>query len=143
MAEKQRIPDLLRRQIHDRAHGCCEYCLIHEDDTALPHEADHITAEKHGGKTTLDNLAWACALCNRYKGADLTSIDPATGQITLLFNPRSQRWRRHFHLDGGRIDPITASGRTTAQLLRLNDQRRITERIALLAANRYPIISIR
>ncbi len=140
MAEKQRIPDALRRQTRERAHGCCEYCLIHEDDVMLSHEADHVIAEKHGGQTTLANLAWACAPCNRYKGTDLTSIDPATGKVVQLFNPRTQRWRRHFELNGGRIEALTASGRTTIQLLHLNDQERILERLALIGANRYPII---
>lgn len=35
-----------------RVNGCCEYCLIHEDDVLLPHEPDHIIATKHRGTTT-------------------------------------------------------------------------------------------
>lgn len=52
-----RAPERLRRQVRDRAQGQCEYCRIHEEDVVFPHEADHIIAEKHGGPTTLENLA--------------------------------------------------------------------------------------
>lgn len=44
-----RIPDALRRRVIDRAQGCCEYCLVSRDDTLVPHEVDHIIAEKHEG----------------------------------------------------------------------------------------------
>jgi HNH endonuclease len=43
-----------------------------------PHEADHVIAEKHGGATSADNLAWACFYCNRFKGSDLASVDPTS-----------------------------------------------------------------
>lgn len=58
---------------------------------------------------------------------------PLTGQPTLLYNPRRQRWSRHFRLNGARIEPLTASGRATERLLHLNDQRHITERQILLS----------
>ena len=86
------IPEWLRRQVQERAHGRCEYCLVHEADMYYPHEADHVIAEKHGGPTTLENLAWSCFYCNRFKGTDLASIDPASGRIVRLYQPRSQRW---------------------------------------------------
>jgi len=132
------VPERMRRQARDRAQGRCEYCLLHEEDTGFPHEPDHITAEKHGGPTTLDNLAWSCFLCNRNKGADLASIDPTTGKVTPLFNPRKQQWRRHFRLNGGHIEPLTASGRTTAHLLQFNSQDMITERLRLIQIGHYP-----
>jgi 5-methylcytosine-specific restriction endonuclease McrA len=60
------------------------------------HEIDHVIAEKHGGATEESNLAMSCWRCNRRKGTDLASFHPETGAITLLFNPRTQRWRDHF-----------------------------------------------
>jgi len=51
---------------------------------------------KHGGQTIEENLALCCALCNRYKGSDIASIDPETGLLTLLFHPRLDRWGKHF-----------------------------------------------
>jgi hypothetical protein len=76
--------------------------------------------------------------CNLQKGTDLASIDPATGRITPLFNPRRQEWRRHFRLEGPQIMPKTASGRATVFLLRLNDEWRVEEREGLIGIGHYP-----
>jgi hypothetical protein len=128
----------LRQQVRDRAQGRCEYCLIHEDDSVYNHEPDHIIAEQHGGPTSLDNLAWACFLCNHYKGANLSSIDPVTSKVTPLFNPRKHQWRRHFRLNGGRIESLTANARATERLLQFNTPKNIKERLRLIAAGSYP-----
>ena len=132
------IPDALREQVIRRARGCCEYCLIHQDDGLYAHEVDHIIPEKHRGETTLENLCLACLDCNRHKGSDFASFDPDTGQIGLLFNPRRQQWADHFRLDGERILPLTPEGRVTVFVLKLNDELRIRERRALIEAQRYP-----
>ena len=50
----------LRLAVWRRARGGCEYCLLHERDGLLSHEADHIIAVQHGGATSLENLALAC-----------------------------------------------------------------------------------
>lgn len=138
MSKKQRISERLRQQVRERANGRCEYCLIHEDDVAFPHEADHIIAEKHGGTATLDNLAWACAICNRYKGTDVASVVQQSGQVAALYNPRRQVWSRHFRYLDGRIEPLTVAGRVTAALLHFNDPRRVEERRGLAEIGRYP-----
>jgi HNH endonuclease len=104
MAKKPSVPERLRRQVQERAQGRCEYCLIHESDMYYPHEADHVIAEKHGGPTSLENLAWACFYCNRFKGSDLASVDPTSNKVVFLFHPREQRWNRHFRLNGGLIE---------------------------------------
>lgn len=138
MAAKARIPRRLREQVRERAGGHCEYCLVHERYSIKSYQADHIIAEKHGGQAASENLAWSCAVCNYLKGADLTSIDPSSGKITPLFNPRTQRWSRHFRLRGARIEPLTAIGRTTVHLLRLNDTERLDERELLVHFGMYP-----
>jgi len=99
---------------------------------------DHVIAEKHGGATELDNLALACWRCNRHKGTDLTSIDPETGAITPLFNPRTQQWHDHFRLHGAVIEPLTPEGRATVALLQLNRPDRVEEREVLMAKGHYP-----
>jgi 5-methylcytosine-specific restriction endonuclease McrA len=82
------IPTELRRLIIARAGGNCEYCLQPARlSFLLPHEIDHVIAEKHGGQTEADNLAYTCWRCNRHKGSDLGSFDPLTGQFAFLFNP--------------------------------------------------------
>jgi HNH endonuclease len=90
----------LRRQVVERASNCCEYCLLHQDLAASTHQVDHVIAEKHRGQTSLDNLALSCTVCNRRKGSDIGSIDPQTGNLVSLFNPRTQQWVDHFRLDG-------------------------------------------
>ena len=132
------IPAPLRKLVIERANGRCEYCLVHQDDSPFTHHLDHLIALKHGGQTIESNLALACLDCNRYKGSDLTTIDPADGSVVSIFNPRTQAWREHFALEGARIAGQTPTGRATANLLRLNDPARLIQRQALLEAKRYP-----
>ena len=87
-----RVGPELRFLVAQRAGLRCEYCLIHEDDAAFSHEVDHVVSRQHGGETAADNLAYACMICNRFKGANVGSVD-ASGAIVRLFNPRSERWR--------------------------------------------------
>ena len=46
-----------------------------------------------------------------------------SGQRVLLFNPRTQKWARHFIWkgDGLRIEGRTQSGRATITALNMND----------------------
>ena len=90
------VSSRLRLQVTERAAGRCEYCLLSAVDAFFPHEADHIIAEKHGGATTMDNLALACFDCNRFKGSDIASLDPGTSDLVALFNPRTQVERTFF-----------------------------------------------
>ena len=128
----------LRRLVNDRARNCCEYCRIFNDDHYLPHEIDHIVSEKHRGETNADNLCLSCFDCNRYKGSDVGSFDPETGEFAALFHPRTMRWSDHFRLDGGLIVPFTPEGRVTVFLLRLNGDNRLIRRRALIELGRYP-----
>jgi 5-methylcytosine-specific restriction endonuclease McrA len=125
------MPDIapaIRELVRSRAAGLCEYCRISEQLTLAEHEIDHVIALKHGGETVAENLALCCAICNRYKGSDIASIDPQTADLTALLNPRSDRWEDHFELRAGEIVGLTAVRRTTARLLRLNSPMRIRER---------------
>ena len=125
------IPAALRRLVTERAGHQCEYCLLPADVAFFPHEVDHVTAEKHGGTTEADNLAFACWRCNRHKGSDLGSFDPQTQNFSFLFNPRTQVWVEHFALQGEQIIGLTPEGRTTVSLLRLNSDARLAERRSL------------
>jgi HNH endonuclease len=131
---KTYIPVALRRQVEERAHNCCEYCLMPDFATFAAHEIDHIIAEKHGGRTESENLALSCTLCNKYKGSDLASIDPDTEKIVPLYHPRQNIWREHFQLSGAEFMPLTAIGRVTIRLLQLNRLDRLEERQLLLDA---------
>lgn len=128
----------VRQFVVTRAKHRCEYCLLHEDDAYSPHQVDHVIARKHGGSSSLDNLAYACLRCNLWKGTDIGSIDLETGKFVSLFNPREQHWTQHFALRGFVIEPLTVYGRVTARLLRLNIDKRVVERRALMLVGRYP-----
>jgi hypothetical protein len=123
------VPATLRRQVIERAGNRCEYCLLPAEVAFFPHEVDHVVAEKHGGATDLDNLALACWRCNRHKGSDLTSFDPETRELSPLFNPRTQIWTEYFAHERERIIGLTPEGRTTVNLLRLNSEERLSERL--------------
>src|SRR5574340_672653 len=131
------ISESLRRIIYERAGGRCEYCLIHDEDVYMPHEIDHIYAEKHGGETSEANLCLSCAICNRHKGSDLASLDPETGKVTPLYHPRLDRWEEHFQFDGASIEGRTPIGRATVRLLRFNTPERLLDRQELIRLGRY------
>ena len=133
------ISPALREQVIARAEGRCEYCLFHNNDTYFSHEIDHIVAEKHGGETVEQNLCLSCFDCNRHKGSDIASIDPQSGNVVRLYNPRRDQWAEHFRIDEeGLIVGLTAIGRVTARLLNMNSPEQVLERQALLALGRYP-----
>jgi len=132
------VTDELRTAVSQRASGRCEYCLIDERDTGFPHQVDHIVSRKHGGLSTLENLALACVICNRYKGSDLASLESQTGELSRLFNPQQNQWEDHFRLRDAIIEPVSAIGRVTVRLLRLNATERSAERQLLQELGRYP-----
>ena len=115
----------------------CEYCLITEADTFYGCEVDHVISLKHGGSSEPENLAYACALCNRAKGSDIASIS-ASGELTRFFNPRTDRWAEHFRLEGASIQPLTTIGEVTARILGFNDSARLHERDEMIRFGKYP-----
>jgi hypothetical protein len=118
--------------VRNRARNCCEYCLLPQDGCSLTHHIEHVVPRQHGGTDEPGNLALACHRCNFRKGPNLTGIDPITGEIVPLFDPRRDRWLDHFRFRGPVIEGVTAVGRTTIKVLSMNDTRRI-ERRELLA----------
>jgi hypothetical protein len=112
--------------------------LLREEDSAFNLQVEHIISEKHGGATISENLASACVFCNRFKGSDIASISPTTGQIVRLFHPRRDRWSDHFQIDGALIVAITEVAEAATRLLRFNSDDRQLERTMLQASGRYP-----
>ena len=134
------VSERLRREVADRAYHVCEYCLIHEDDTFWGCEVDHIISRKHGGGTSSENLAWACACCNGHKGSDLGTLVGQPPQLVRLFHPRSDRWAVCFQLTGILIEPSSPTGEATVRLLQLNHETRQREREILALIGRFPTI---
>jgi hypothetical protein len=117
----ERVPQGLCRRVGDRARWLCEYCLSPAAFSTQPFEVDHIIPRSKGGRTTVGNLALSCG-CNSYKGDRTHARDPRTGRTVPLFNPRRQRWARHFAWGKGSLMILgrTAQGRATIDALHLN-----------------------
>jgi hypothetical protein len=130
------LDEVSRRLVIERAARRCEYCLAHKDSAGFPHQIDHIVSRKHGGSSGIGNLAYACVLCNRYKGSDIASVD-RSGHPIRFFDPWRDIWAEHFKLNGPVIQPMTLVGEVTARLLKLNASERVIERQLWQALGQY------
>ena len=122
----------LEAHVQRRAKNRCEYCGFPAHLTRVLFQIDHVIAEKHGGATTLDNLAFSCFFCNTFKGPNIAGVDPKTGKVTRLFHPRRDRWEDHFRWDAALLVGRTAVGRTTIEVLRINRDDAVAVRQSLL-----------
>jgi hypothetical protein len=122
-----------RELVRRRAGKRCEYCRLPQ--AAAPFftfHIEHVRARQHHGGDDAENLALACPDCNRFKGPNLSAVEPETGEIVPVFNPRTQSWHEHFVLLDGEIVGRTPVGRGTAALLNMNEEPRLEMRIELL-----------
>jgi hypothetical protein len=97
-----------------------------------PFEIDHIRSEKHKGPRVAANLCLSCFYCNSFKGSDISSVDQLTRKLTPLFNPRRQKWDRHFRWEGATLVGRTAVGRVTVERLKIYDPFRVELREELM-----------
>ena len=134
MATSERISSSLRRQVSEQARGLCEYCRCPAHFTNASFHCDH------SGRTAGDNLAWACPWCNAHKYTKTHAQAPRTGRRVPLFNPRRQRWSRHFAWseDFMYIIGRTMTGRATVEALHLNRLQLLNLRQLLHAAGEHP-----
>jgi hypothetical protein len=128
------------QQIEARANGVCEYCKSPVQYAVQSFECEHILPAALGGETVLDNLAFACGGCNRCKSTKTTGIDPDNGQAVPLFHPRHQQWHDHFiwNEDFTLIIGMSATGRATINVLRLNRLGVVNLRRILITAGEHP-----
>ncbi len=105
--------------VREQGQGRCEYCRFPESVSELPFQIDHVIARKHGGVSVKENLAFACFYCNSAK-------------IVRLFHPRCDDWDAHFHWEGARLCARTPEGRTTIQVLGINEPDAVAVREVLL-----------
>ena len=130
--------DSLVEQVWRRAGSFCEYCRFFQDDYPIPFVIDHVIARQHGGQHVLTNLALSCLHCNAHKGPNIAGLDPRSGKLTRLFNPRRQRWNHHFRWCGQLVVGITPVGRTTVAVLAMNDPEPVRLRQALIEEGVFP-----
>src|SRR3954462_2523614 len=119
---KTHVSKGLRELVARTARYRCGYCLTQEAVVGMPMEIDHLLPESLGGPTNEENLWLSCSLCNDHKGDRVAALDPDTGEIARLFNPRRQIWIEHFAwtAEGDRILGQTPTGRATVIALHLN-----------------------
>lgn len=122
----------IKGQVRERAAGRCEYCQLPDAHVLTPFQVEHVIAKQHRGGDQLGNLAYACLRCNLHKGPNLAGIDPKTKKLTRLFNPRRHRWSRHFRWQGAILIGRSAVGRTTVDVLAINDSFRVSLRQELI-----------
>ena len=128
----------LERRVRKRAGDRCEYCKIPAYIFEFTFPVDHIIAQQHGGKTSYVNLALSCPHDNFHKGPNIAGLDPETGKLTRLFNPRRQKWSAHFAWDGPILVGKTPIGRTTLFVLNMNHPDRVEVRRLLIVAGLFP-----
>lgn len=133
------MDEIIKEEVRQRAAGQCEYCRLPEAHVLTPFQVEHVIAKQHRGRDDLNNLAYACLRCNLHKGPNLAGIDPRTKKLTRLFNPRRHRWARHFYWQGAVLVGKSAVGRTTVEVLAMNDPARIALRQELMDQGLFPL----
>ena len=132
------IPARLRRLVIPRAGNRCEYCLLSQVGQEATFHIDHITPEAHGGETAEENLALACVSCSLRKEARETGVDPETNKRVPLFHPRRDTWTKHFRWNGVDMEGITAKGRATVLVLKMNRPSILAIREEEILRGRHP-----
>ncbi len=134
------LAEATRQRVRQRAGNRCEYCLSHQDYVMGILQVDHLKPIAKGGSDAEDNLCLACELCNQYKWTKTDGLDPESGEIVALFNPRQQKWHDHFTWSEGGIEIIglTTCGRATVIALRLNNSIAVTVRRNWVRAGWHP-----
>lgn len=134
------ISQATRQRIGQQALFRCGYCLTQELVSGVPLTIEHLLPRAKGGGDDEANLWLSCRLCNEAKGALTEAIDPETGEIAPLFNPRLQRWAEHFIWadDGANIVGLTPTGRATVSALSLNTEFRVRTRALWVEVGWHP-----
>jgi hypothetical protein len=119
---REHVPIAIDRRVREASRNRCGYCLSPQHLVMGRLELEHIIPVSRGGSSTEENLWLSCSLCNRHKSDRVTAVDPESGELESLFNPREQKWPEHFRWseDGVRVSGITPVGRATVAALRLD-----------------------
>ncbi len=140
MTQRSRVSARLKREVIEGANSCCEYCLLPQSLCPIPFELDHVIPIVDGGETTANNLCLACWNCNSAKRDQTVGRDPQTRRFVSLFNPRRQRWQRHFEWNetGTKVTGRTAVGRATVEMLNVNSAHIVEFRLLLASIGMFP-----
>ena len=127
------ISNKLKELVPKRADFRCEYCRLSASHSYFPFHIEHIISLKHGGKTISLNLAYACPLCNLYKGSDIATFLDDSSVMIRFFNPRTDAWYDHFYVENtGQIISKTPIGAATIKIFKLNHVDSMIERAEMI-----------
>lgn len=90
------VSSVVREAVRNRALKCCEYCKSQDKYSPTAFTIDHVLPESLDGTSDIENLAYACFLCNRLKSNKLKVFDTITEKWMPLFSPRQHNWNDHF-----------------------------------------------
>lgn len=132
------IPVRLRQQVIKRADNRCEYCHLSQAGQIAQFHIDHIQPQSAGGLTASDNLALACVACSLHEAARQSFVDPVSGHVVPLFNPRQMDWFQHFRWDNVLLVGLTSTGRATLAALQMNHDLMLAIREEQIWFGRHP-----
>lgn len=120
---RRHLSTYLDQRVRHAAKQRCGYCLSPQHLVMACLEVEHIIPLAKGGTDDETKLWLACPICNGHKADKISALDPETGVIVLLFNPRTQRWTDHFcwSNDGLQVIGLTPTGRATVLAFQLSD----------------------
>lgn len=135
-----RISKKKKAFIAERANHCCEYCLSQAAYSPDYFSAEHTAPLADFGKDDVENIAYSCQSCNNHKYIFTNAVDPLTGTISPLFNPRQHVWAEHFiWADNFSIlEGISPTGRCTIERLKLNRVSVVNLRVLLVSVGKHP-----
>jgi hypothetical protein len=136
----RQISEEVRARVRIQAKNQCGYCRSLQKYVLGVLEIEHIIPKALGGTDDEENLWLSCRLCNSFKGIQTHGQDPITNRKAKLFNPRQQKWSRHFAWTNSdtHIMGQTACGRATVLALQLNNAYAVTVRQAWVSVGWHP-----
>ncbi|MEI9894441.1 MAG: HNH endonuclease signature motif containing protein [Chthoniobacter sp.] len=126
--------------VTERAESRCEYCLAPQVITGVTFHIEHIIPRTQEGADSRANYALSCITCNGHKAHYSTGIDPETKTEVQLFNPRRDKWDRHFLFAPAKLEVrgTTPIGRATVARLQMNEAKQIEARELWVELGIYP-----
>jgi 5-methylcytosine-specific restriction endonuclease McrA len=135
-----RLPHEVKDAVVQRAQFRCEYCGSPQRFCPDPLSVDHVLPRSRGGNDDLSNLVLACQGCNNHKYIGTEALDPVTGDVVALYNPRQHAWDDHFAWSEDFTFMLgkTPIGRAAVEKLRLNRPGVVNLRGLLRLINAHP-----
>lgn len=120
-----RSKDRIKYKIYEKYEGRCGYC--NKEIDIVNSEIDLFQPCKEGGTADENNCVLSCKECNRIKGG-FSPIDKDGKE--LILNPINDKFNRHIKLNSaGIFEPLTDKGKNTIDILKLNRESAIKDRL--------------